>query len=385
MLAFFGMHGAEIALRTPAPPFLMPVQPAFGRSPDGLSFPASLPAAERVFWWLHALDLPGVFGKLPPLTASTCTSLKRRSRTAFCRSFEPVATVPRETFAGGKRVRRARRWTGSTWKGPSRLHLLHRVRKVQRQLPRHPVGQDVEPRFVIQDGKHNLSTTGKNFLRAGGRDARTPDRRIGRKSRNRRRGVDLGLHDLRRLHGQLPGFHRGTCPRSSRCAPSGAELRRFPSELAGLLSGAVEQRSNPGDHPRRPGQVGERPGDPVLSSACPWNTFSTWLRRGLSDARNKKVTLAVVKALKAAGVSFASWGREELCCGDSLRRLGNEFIFEKMARQNVELFKKYSVKKILTYCPHCYTTLKNDYAQFGLEALVIHTPNFSTTSSRRGA
>ena len=65
-------------------------------------------------------------------------------------------------------------------------------------------------------------------------------------------------------------------------------------------------------------------------------------------------------------------GTEEKCCGDSLRRLGNEYVFDQLARENIEMFKKYGVKKIITYCPHCFSTLKNDYRQYGADFEVIH-------------
>jgi len=97
---------------------------------------------------------------------------------------------------------------------------------------------------------------------------------------------------------------------------------------------------------------------------------------GAFDARNRKVVLAFVQALQAAQISFGILGQDEKCCGDSLRRLGNEFVFEKLAKENMELFKKYNVKKIITYCPHCYSTLKNDYRAYGLNAEVIHSSEF---------
>ena len=76
--------------------------------------------------------------------------------------------------------------------------------------------------------------------------------------------------------------------------------------------------------------------------------------------------------LNQAGISWGILGKDEKCCGDSVRRLGNEYLFDKMARENVELFQSKGVKKVITSCPHCFTTLKNDYRQYGLELEVIH-------------
>jgi Fe-S oxidoreductase len=80
----------------------------------------------------------------------------------------------------------------------------------------------------------------------------------------------------------------------------------------------------------------------------------------------------VAQLLDKAGVSWGILGKEEKCCGDSVRRLGNEYVFDKMAKENVALFTEKGVKKVITQCPHCFTTLKNDYRQYGLELEVIH-------------
>ena len=69
----------------------------------------------------------------------------------------------------------------------------------------------------------------------------------------------------------------------------------------------------------------------------------------------------MVKILRAAGVKFGTLGTEEKCCGDSARRLGNEYLFQSLAQENIALFKTYGVKKIVTICPHGYNTLKHEY------------------------
>ena len=93
---------------------------------------------------------------------------------------------------------------------------------------------------------------------------------------------------------------------------------------------------------------------------------------GAFDARNQKVSASLVKLFKAAGVSFAILGNEEKCCGDSARKLGNEYLFFSLASENIEVMKGHGVKKIITQCPHCYNLLKNEYPQFGGDFEVIH-------------
>lgn len=93
---------------------------------------------------------------------------------------------------------------------------------------------------------------------------------------------------------------------------------------------------------------------------------------GSYDDRIKKVTIAMVQIMRAAGVEFAILGAEEQCTGDSARRTGNEFLFQMLAQANVEILNGYGVKRIVTHCPHCLHTLMADYPQFGGNYEVIH-------------
>jgi len=93
---------------------------------------------------------------------------------------------------------------------------------------------------------------------------------------------------------------------------------------------------------------------------------------GAFDARNQKVAAAVVRLLRQANVNFAILGNEEKCCGDSARKLGNEFLFQTLAGENIEVMKSYGVKKILTQCPHCFNLLKHEYPQLGGDFEVVH-------------
>jgi Fe-S oxidoreductase len=88
--------------------------------------------------------------------------------------------------------------------------------------------------------------------------------------------------------------------------------------------------------------------------------------------RNQKVTRSIAQLLEQAGVKFAIMGREEKCSGDPARRIGNEFLFETLAKENVENLNKYEVKKVITSCPHCFNTFKNEYPQYGGRFEVYH-------------
>ena len=92
--------------------------------------------------------------------------------------------------------------------------------------------------------------------------------------------------------------------------------------------------------------------------------------------RNQSVVRATAQLLEKAGVKFAILGREEKCTGDPARRIGNEFLFEMMAKENVETLNRYSVRKIVTSCPHCFNTFANEYPQFGGKYEVFHHSEF---------
>jgi Fe-S oxidoreductase len=93
---------------------------------------------------------------------------------------------------------------------------------------------------------------------------------------------------------------------------------------------------------------------------------------GSYDARAQKVTRAFAQILNEVGIRFAILGQEENCTGDPARRAGNEFLFQMMALQNIEVLKMYEVEKIVTACPHCFNTLKNEYPALGGNYEVIH-------------
>lgn len=97
---------------------------------------------------------------------------------------------------------------------------------------------------------------------------------------------------------------------------------------------------------------------------------------GSYESRNKNVSQVMFKILQKAGIDYAILGMEEKCCGDSVRRLGNERIFEQLAIETINTLNRYKFKTIVTHCPHCYNTLKNEYPQFGGHYHVLHHSEF---------
>jgi Fe-S oxidoreductase len=169
------------------------------------------------------------------------------------------------------------------------------------------------------------------------------------------------------------------CPMYIEHVPKIIDMRRhlvqmkaqFPPELLVFFEN-IEQRSNP---------WGIAPSDRAKwATDIQVNAFEAGKTEylfyvgcaGAFDARNKQVTTSIARILNSAGITWGILGKDEKCCGDSMRRLGNEFIFDRMAKENIKLFQDKGVKKIITQCPHCFNTLKNDYQQYGVKLEVIH-------------
>ena len=97
---------------------------------------------------------------------------------------------------------------------------------------------------------------------------------------------------------------------------------------------------------------------------------------GSFDQRAQKITKAFVTILEKLQIKYAILGKEEMCTGDPARRAGNEFMFQMMAYQNINILNGYGIKKIVTACPHCFNTLKNEYPELGGNYEVIHHSTF---------
>ncbi|MDX6325653.1 MAG: hypothetical protein QOK15_2007, partial [Nocardioidaceae bacterium] len=164
----------------------------------------------------------------------------------------------------------------------------------------------------------------------------------------------------------------------------------FPSELNGLFKG-LENKGNPWNMSPNarmdwakdlPFDVKEFGTDVESLDEVDW---LFWVGcAGAYEDRAKKTTQAVAELLDLAGVSFAVLGNGETCTGDPARRAGNEFVFQTLAMQNAETFKEAKAKKVVSTCAHCFNTLKNEYAEFGVELEVVHHTQLLNRLVREG-
>ena len=363
MLAFFGVHGAEIALGNETAAGSMPVSRYVAALLSGFNA-ATLQQIIAVSWWCHAALLLAFMNFLP---YSKHMHILTAIPNCFLRGVDKPNTQPREEFAEGKRF-----GVGSvddfTWKDLLDSFSCTECGRCQNACPAAATGKPLNPRKVVHAIKANLLANARRLK--NGERPQIP--LIGE--------TGEGASSEESLWSCTTcGACQEACPVLIEQMPKIVKMRRhlvemearFPAELHSLFEN-IEGRSNPwGIAPPERGKWSSQLEVKPFEAGKTEYLFYVGCA-GAFDSRSKQVTVALAAILDAAGVSWGILGRDEKCCGDSLRRLGNEFAFDKLARENVQLFKERGVTKVITHCPHCFSTLKNDYRQYGLELEVIH-------------
>jgi len=363
MVAFFLMHAAEIALGAAPAAAWMPISRALSASLGGLTAGA-LHALFAGAWWVHAVVLLLFLNLLP---RSKHMHILTAIPNCFFSALEKPNTQPREEFVAGGTfgVGSVERFT---WKDLLDGYTCTECGRCQDACPANRTGKPLNPRQVVHDIKVNLLENA-TLLKNGGRP-RLPLIGEGGEGCNSEEAL---------WSCTTCGACLQVCPVLIEQMPKIVKMRRhlvesearFPEELLNLFEN-MEQRSNPwGIAPAERTKWSTQLGDRSFVAGESEYLFFVGCA-GAFDTRNKHVTVALATLLDKAGVSWGILGRDELCCGDSVRRLGNEYLFEQMATRNVALLRERGVKKIVTQCPHCFSTLKNDYRQYGLELEVVH-------------
>ncbi|MBM3172908.1 MAG: (Fe-S)-binding protein [Chloroflexi bacterium] len=368
MLAFFGLHAAKIKLGQEEAAY-MPVSSFVANAFMARTLPVTASYLKEIFWLAHALALLAFLNYLPySKHMHIMTSIPNCS----FRSLDKVTTQPREEFKKGNTFG-VGQVDQFTWKGLFDSYSCTECGRCSDVCPATSTGKTLNPRLVIHDIKTNLLHNGPQLFKNGKKDVALP--LIG------------GGHE-----GSIAEDALWACTTCSACmevcpvfiehVPRIVDMRRnlvemkakFPEELLSFFEN-MEQRSNP---------WGIAPGDRAKwASELDVKHFEAGTEYlfyvgcyGAFDARSRRVSAAVANILNRAGVSWGILGKDELCCGDSLRRLGNEYVFDQMVKANIKLFTDKGIKKVVTQCPHCFSTFKNDYRQYGIELEVIHHTEF---------
>jgi len=332
-----------------------------GMSQDSLLF------WHRLLWWFHSALVIGAiiysglaFSKLQHIVVSPLNT--------FFRSLGPVGVPASINIENAESEPLG---VGAikdfTWKQLLDLDACTNCGRCQDACPAWATGKPLSPRKVVQDLKVHM-------LKAADNQANQPD-------------------NVPTLVGEAPneaeiwacttcGACQETCPVYVEHIVKIIDLRRnlvlaqskMP-ETAQLMLRNMQSRGHPWAGIQSLRLRGDWTSGLELKILAEGDNVNTLFWVGCTGAlaeRNVAATLSMTKVLKAAGVGFGVLGEAETCCGDPARRAGYEFQFQIMAEQNIEIFKSYNIKEIITLCPHCYNTIKNEYPKYGGDFKVVH-------------
>lgn len=380
MVAYFGLHGAEIRLGHEPLAAWMPVSSLTaclfsGGCGSGCASCGVVPYL-IFYWWLHAAVLLAFMIFLP---ISKHMHILTAIPNCFFAALETPNTQPREEFAVGNSYG-VEKVNDFTWKDLLDSFSCTECGRCQEACPAQATGKSLNPRQVIHSLKTNLMANAAELK--SGLSPKIP--LIGEEGE--------GTNTIDTIWACTTcGACMEACPVLIEQMPKIIKLRRnlvemkseFPEELNNLFEN-MEQRSNPwGIAPTERSKWSATMD--VKTYAAGETEYLFYIGcAGTFDSRQKHVTVALATILNAAGISWGVLGKEEKCCGDSARRLGNEYLFDLMAKENVALFKSRGITKIITQCPHCFSTIKNDYRQYGLEIEVIHHSELLNTLLKDG-
>lgn len=325
-----------------------------------------LRAGHSASWWVHLVSSMGLQAYVG---WSFLSHIGYSSMSVFFRNLAPKGALPPIIDFKDKTNLGAGRIVDLPWKDLLDLDACTRCGRCQEACPAYASGKPLSPKKVVQDLKGHLSTHGPRWLAD--------------KSHNGK-GVPLPAGETVSYDEMWACTACGNC--HQQCPvfiqPMGKimELRRHMTLVQGKLDStaqgalqSIQKRSHPwsGTQATRIDWA-EGLGLPEYSQGANAE-YLLWV--GCTSALvelNARAAASTARLLKAGGVSFAILGEEEACTGDPARRMGNEYLFQLMARKNIKTFQKYDVKKIITLCPHCFNTLGNEYPQFGGNYEVLH-------------
>jgi Fe-S oxidoreductase len=337
----------------------------------------------QVMFWAHCVLVLAFLNFLPfgkhfhVLTALPAVFLRRLTPSA---ALEKMEFEGKEIFGVGK-------LEDFGWRRFLDMYTCTECGRCTDQCPADVTGKPLSPRAIIVDERDaayqmagHLTAVGK--LKVQGKDKEAAALVEAHLAENERPALIGEVNDEEAIWACTTcGYCQTHCPVMIDHIPNIVDQRRYltmmeakvPSVLQNALTG-LENNSNPWNV----GAAGREDwiGDLEVPRLRDKGSAEYLLFVGCAasfDSRNQDVMRALCTLLNKAGVDYAVLGTEEGCCGDPTRRVGHEYLFQMQAPMNVETFKKYDVKKVLTACPHCFNMIAGEYPDFGLEDVeVIH-------------
>jgi Fe-S oxidoreductase len=335
---------------------------------------ASTNAWSQVFWWTHILLVLGFLNYLPyskHLHVLTSIPNVYFSSLTSRGALKPIALNDESATKFG-----ASDVEDLTWKQLLDGYTCTECGRCDSVCPANLTGKRLSPRKIIVDTRRRTMEKAPSL--AGGIKAEV--------------GSDIMAHSL--VDGFITEDELWACTTCMACVHECPVMIEHVDEIVDLRRGLVLNES------RFPAEL-RSTFDNLERNFTPWgfshSSRADWTEgmdiprmsdsvdvevlfwvgcAGAYDARYRKVTQAFSKLLKHAGVKFAILGLEEKCNGDAARRMGNEYLAQTLMADNVETLNRYAVKKIVTTCPHCFHSLKNEYPQFGGNYEVVHHTDF---------
>jgi Fe-S oxidoreductase len=380
MVTDFIINGTETALQSYAAT-RSPIGAVIASLFDSLGLESSfLNILYEAAWWLH-LGVLLFFLDYLPLSKHfhVITSLPN----VFFRNFHKNALKPldienAETFGVSK-------LEDLTWKNILDVYTCTECGRCQDACPAHFTGKPLSPKKINEDMRDYLYEKESLVFRKPGRH--TKNGAITNESDGERPLAGGVIRDDTLWACTTCGACEEQCPLFIEFIDRIVDMRRslvlmesrFPEETKTMFRN-MENSNNPwGLSPDTRADWAKELGVRQMSEMGDGEEVEVlyWVGcAGAFEDRNKKVATSVVRLLKKAGVKFGILGNEEGCTGESARRIGNEYLFQMLAQANIETLNRYKVKKIVTHCPHCFNTMKNEYPQFRGNYEVVHHSEF---------
>src|SRR3989441_1296291 len=368
MIGMLGQNAARVAQGGDSSAAWRPISSAIAHGFERIGWQGSAAVVpHEVFYWIHILAVLAFLGYIPSskhlhIIVAIPNIFFRKLGPKPAAALDPIDLEHADHY--GTSV--VTQWS---WKHLLDLYSCTECGRCQEQCPAYLTGKPLNPKMIIVDARENLYKTVRDAPADQRRDAPQPQKLIGEAIKEDEIWACVAC-----------GACQQECPVLIEHVPKIIDMRRslvleaskFPKEAQGALR-SIEIQGNPYGLPRAQRSewaaglgvktVEEKPDAEYLYFVGCAASY---------DEANRAVARAFVGLLQKADVDFAILGRSETCNGDPARRIGNEYLYQTQAQQNIEAMNAAKVRKVIATCPHCFNTIKNEFPQFGGTYEVIH-------------
>lgn len=339
---------------------------------------SALHIGHNIFWWIHTLIVLRFLVFIP---ASKHSHLLAAMVTVFFGRTKPLgqlsyldldAEMEKDEPAFG-----VNKFEDYTWRQLLDVYACTECGRCQLQCPAYATGKPLNPKKIIVDLRHELYDTGEQMMKEN--DAKKAGVAVAN---------PVEEHPL--IERVFEKEEIWSCTTCLACVQACPVLIEHVDKIVDVRRHLVMMEADMSEQVQLTFRNIENTGNPWGIGAASRGDWSEGLNvktfdenpdaeylyfvgcAASYDDKNKKVARSLVKILNDANINFAILGSEETCTGDPARRIGNEMLFQMQAKQNIETMNGYNVKKVITACPHCFNTIKNEYTQLGGNYEVVH-------------